>query len=429
MISTQKIVEMIESGELDSIISQLYGESTAIIDSQRTRYIQAVCEFENIYGRDRMVSIYSVPGRTEMAGNHTDHNNGLVLAAAVDLDIVAIISPNNDNTIRVQSEGFATMDVVKLDDISVQASEKGHASSLLRGVAAGFTQMKGQVHGFDAYTTSNVLKGSGLSSSAAFEICLGNVLNGEFNGNRFTPIQLALIAQYAENKYYGKPSGLMDQAACSVGGVVQFDFEKSNNPDIKRIRFDLSKHHLSLVITDTGGDHSGMDEEYASIRSDMGKVASQYGAKVLREVKEETVLAQIPSLRASVGDRAVLRALHYFAENRRVKAMAKAIVEGDAKHFLCTVTACGHSSFEYNQNAYSLSNLDQQGIPLALAVSQAVIGDDGAWRLQGGGFAGTIQAYVPASKVEVYVKQMRTVFGPGACHIVQFRNIGGTKVL
>lgn len=429
MASTAGLKEIIKAGQWDDVFARLYGGATEVLHRQRKRYIEALEGFEGVHGAREEVRIYSTPGRTEIGGNHTDHNNGLVMAAAVNLDIIAVVAKNNGHFARVHSKGFANPDIVDLTYLERVNLEYGKSSALVRGVAAGIKQRGGFVDGFDAYTMNDVLAGSGLSSSAAFEVCMAAVLNGEYNQNRFSAVELGQIGQYAENVFFGKPSGLMDQTACAVGGAITIDFADTENPVVKAIPFDLATFGHRLVITDTGGSHANLTDEYAAVRREMEAVAEVFGKKVLREVPREDFFKKMKNVRCELGDRAVLRALHFYEECRRVPLLAGAIETSDFAAFLRLIREGGHSSFEYNQNAYSVQDVKEQGVPLGLALSQMVLGEEGAWRLQGGGFAGTIQAFVPEALLTAYCRQLEAVFGDGACHVLTVRAQGTGEVM
>lgn len=428
MQTIQEIKKSIGCGLWDASLIRLYGQRTAVLARQRQRYIDALDQFAALFGEKREVNLYSVPGRTEIGGNHTDHNHGVVLAGAVDLDVIAVVGQNDESIVRVQSKGFEGMDVVDLANLSPVPEETGHSASLIRGVAAGIARENGTVGGFDAYTVSDVLRGSGLSSSAAFEVLLGAIWNGEYNADRFSPIDIAQISQYAENAFFGKPSGLMDQMACSVGGVITIDFADPAAPSVEKVTLDLEKYGYALCITDTKGSHAALTGEYAAVRSEMEAAAGCFGKKVLREVEEDAFFAEIARVRREVGDRAVLRAIHFFADSRRAAQMRNAVKEDRFPDFLRLITEGGHSSFEYNQNAYSAASPQEQGVSLGLALSQRILNGRGAWRLHGGGFAGTIQAFVPLDLVETFQKTMDNVFGAGACHILNVRADGAVRL-
>ena len=426
-----QLKKQIQEGVYDAAFSALYGSEPATLAAQRERYSTLVDRFAEEYGADREVRLYSAPGRTEIGGNHTDHNNGVVMAAAVNLDVVAVVSPNEDNVVRVKSYGFDKIDDVDLSILTPQKREMEHSAGLIRGVAAGFVEAGGKVGGFDAYTTSDVLRGSGLSSSAAFEVCMGAIFRGEYNDNdmeKFSQVKIAQIGQYAENVFFGKPCGLMDQTACAVGSAITIDFKDPANPVVGTAKFDLATHNFALCISDTKGSHADLTDDYAAIRREMESVAEQFGKPVLREVDEQEFLKAIPSLRNKVGDRAVVRAIHFYNDCRRAADLCAAIRDDRFEEFLQLVIEGGHSSFEFNQNAYSIKNPQEQGVPLALAISQKVLKGRGAWRLQGGGFAGTIQAFVPVDLLEEYRAAIDALFGEGSCHVLSVRNYGAVPV-
>ena len=426
-----QLKKQIQEGVYDAAFSALYGSEPATLAAQRERYSTLVDRFAEEYGADREVRLYSAPGRTEIGGNHTDHNNGVVMAAAVNLDVVAVVSPNEDNVVRVKSYGFDKIDDVDLSILTPQKREMEHSAGLIRGVAAGFVEAGGKVGGFDAYTTSDVLRGSGLSSSAAFEVCMGAIFRGEYNDNdmeKFSQVKIAQIGQYAENVLFGKPCGLMDQTACAVGSAITIDFKDPANPVVGTAKFDLATHNFALCISDTKGSHADLTDDYAAIRREMESVAEQFGKPVLREVDEQEFLKAIPTLRRKVGDRAVVRAIHFYNDCRRAADLCAAIRDDRFEEFLQLVIEGGHSSFEFNQNAYSIKNPQEQGVPLALAISQKVLKGRGAWRLQGGGFAGTIQAFVPVDLLEEYRAAIDALFGEGSCHVLSVRNYGAVPV-
>ena len=427
MATPTQMTEQLRQGAHDAALEKLYGSEA--LPRQKERYTRCIATFAEHYGDDRDISIYSAPGRTEIGGNHTDHNNGLVLAAAVNLDIIAVVAKSESATVRLRSEGFSKEDVVDIGDLAVHPEEEGRSSALIRGVAAGIAEAGGQIGGFDAFTTSDVLKGSGLSSSAAFEVCLGEIFNGEFCEGRFNPVQIAMFGQRAENVFFGKPSGLMDQTACSVGSVVGIDFEDPANPVVQKVELDTAAFGCALVITDTKGDHADLTSEYAAIRAEMEQVAQTFGQPLLRRVPRDAFMQKIPALRQQLGDRAVLRAIHYYEECRRVPQLIEAIRAGEYSRFLALITESGHSSFEYNQNAYASAQPKNQGVPLGLALSQLALDGRGAYRLQGGGFAGTIQAFVPLDLLDAYCGALGAVFGADACHVLSVRGVGGTRVI
>ena len=416
----------INSGALDKTLVYIYGE--AALSHQKARYLTAIDEFEKIYG-DRDISLFSVAGRSELSGNHTDHNHGCVVAASIDLDIIAVASKRDDTVIRIKSEGFPE-DVVDTAVYTAPVTGKfGTSESIIAGMAAGFTKNGHSIGGFDAYTTSNVLKGSGLSSSAAFEDMVGNILSHMYNDGKVDNVEIAMLAQYSENVFFGKPCGLMDQVACAVGGIVAIDFADPAAPVIDKVDFDLSAKGYNLCIVNTGGNHADLTDDYASVPAEMKAVAAHFGKKVLRELDENDVIAAIPALREKVGDRAILRALHFFNENKRVAKQKAALLDGDLDAFFAEVIASGRSSFCYLQNVYTSKNLSEQGLSLALCLAEQYLSDKrAAWRVHGGGFAGTIQSFVPAEAVEGYRAIMDATFGEGKCIVLRIRPVGAVKV-
>lgn len=405
-------------------IKELYGDENQA--SQTERYKKAVQSFKELYG-DCEYRVFSASGRTEVGGNHTDHNFGKVLAAGVSLDVIAVVKQTDDNIIEVKSEGFPK-DVVDISDLSIHADEEGKSSSLIRGVAAGFNNKNYGIGGFKAYTTSNVLKGSGLSSSAAFEVLIGTILNYLYNNLKATNVEIAQIAQYAENVYFGKPSGLMDQMASSVGSFITIDFKDPENPVIEKIDFDFNNSGHSLCIVDTKGNHADLTPEYAAIPQEMKAVAGFFGKQVLREITLSDVLENIAELRNKYGDRAVLRALHFLNENETVDREAKALQDGDFNAFLKEITNSGNSSYKYLQNIYANKSPEEQGLAIGLNLAEMVLDGEGACRVHGGGFAGTIQAFVPNSKLEKFKETLNGCFGDGSCHVISIRPVGGIEV-
>ncbi len=415
------------SGEYDGRLGYIYGE--AAILRQRERYIAAIDAFVSLYGADREAALFSVAGRSELSGNHTDHNHGRVIAASIDLDIIAVASPNGEDMIRVKSEGFHE-DVIDINAFtSPRETPEGHSDELIVGMVAGFRNNGYAVGGFDAYTTSNVLKGSGISSSAAFEDMIGNILNHVYNDGRIDNVEIAKMAQYAENVFFGKPCGLMDQVACAVGGIVAIDFADPKSPIINKLDVDISGAGYNLCITNTGGNHADLTEDYASVPAEMKSIAAYFGKSVLRDLTEENVVASMPLLRAQYSDRAILRALHFFSENRRVAEQTEALANGDLDAFFANVIASGRSSYCYLQNVYTTKNVAEQGLSLALCLSERLLAHKkAAWRVHGGGFAGTIQAFVPTADVTAYREAMDAAFGAGACMVLRIRPVGAIKL-
>ena len=394
---------------------------------QLKRYAKAAEEFEKLFAA-KPTAFFCAPGRTEVGGNHTDHNLGCVLAAGVSLDIIAAVTPTEDGYITVKSEGFPA-DVVDICDTEPREDEKNTSSALIRGMADGFKNKGFKLGGFKAYMTSEVLQGSGLSSSAAYEVIIGTILNGLYNDGKVGDVEIAKLAQYAENVHFGKPSGLMDQMASSVGGLITIDFKDKEEPLIQCVNYDFEESGHKLCIIDTKGSHADLTPEYAAIPPEMKSVAEYFGKTVLREIDKETVMENLPALREKCGDRAVLRALHFFDENQRVAKQAAALEKGDFKEFLRLINESGESSLAYLQNIFSAVNVREQGLTVALYLAKQLLAGEGACRVHGGGFAGTIQAFVPENKLETFREGMDRVFGEGACHVLTIRNCGGTKVL
>lgn len=420
-------------GELYETIKHLYVCDDAECEVQERRYAEAADCFAALFGEDREAYAFSAPGRSEVGGNHTDHQRGHVLAAAVNLDVIAIVSKNDDNMIRIKSQGYP-QDNIDLSDLTAHKEEENTSAAVIRGIAAKFTEMGYKVGGFDAYTTSQVLGGSGLSSSAAFEVLVGTVINSLFCEGKESAMKIAQIGQYAENVYFGKPSGLMDQAASSVGGFVAIDFFDKENPVAEQLRFDFANCGYTLCIVDTHASHADLTPDYAAIPREMKDVAAYFGKEVLSEVPEETFYDHIPELRRSVGDRPVLRAMHFYDEDRRAQQEAAALNRGDFAAFKHLVCSSGYSSFMYLQNVYSASRSDQQSVSITLGLvahyaEHAAEKYSVAWRVHGGGFAGTVQAFVPNRYVQHFAKEMDSYLGEGSCHLLKIRPVGGVQLL
>lgn len=398
------------------------------VEAQKARYETITAGYEECYGKAQELSYFSAPGRTEVGGNHTDHNHGCVLAAAVNLDIVAAAAKNDDNVVRLKSLEYPGMDVIDLNDLAPQEKEMEKAASLIRGVCARCRELGYTVGGFNAYTATQVLKGSGLSSSAAFEVVIVTAISHLFNDGAIDAVIAAQIAQYAENVYFGKPSGLMDQTASSVGGFTAIDFHDPKKPVLEKVDFDLAKYNHALCIVDTGGNHADLTGDYAAIPVEMKSVARLLGAEVLRDADEGEFWNRLGELRQKVGDRAVLRAMHFFSDNRTAQEEAALLKAGDFDGFKEKIIASGRSSATRLQNVFACSNPSEQGLSLALAVSEKLLAGKGAWRVHGGGFAGTIQAFVPVEMLEEYRSAMEAVFGEGTCHVLSIRSAGGVQV-
>jgi galactokinase len=428
LMQTTKIKEVLsQSSAISKTLSYIYGSGEAVI-SQTARYIKAVNEFETLFGTDREAELYSAPGRTEIGGNHTDHQCGRVLAAAVNLDVIAVASKSANNIICIKSEGHK-IDRIGLSTLDAIPAEANTAAALIRGVAARFKILGFYIGGFDAYTTSNVLKGSGLSSSAAFEVLIGTIINHMFNNNTVDAIKIAQIGQYAENNYFGKPCGLMDQTTSSVGGFVEIDFKEKENPIVQKIDFDFASSGYALCIVNTGGNHADLTSDYASIPFEMHEIAKRFGKEVLRDVDKTKFFAEIGNLRDKVSDRSLLRAIHFFDDNDRVSKQVDALKSNNFNEFMKLIIESGKSSYMYLQNVYTCKNPSEQGISLALAISEAKLAGCGAWRVHGGGFAGTIQAFVPKNQLDSYRQIIEAVFGTGSCYVLSIRPVGGIKVM
>lgn len=421
MISSQTLQTELQNGKYNTQLTYLYGD--AAVKEQQARYEAAVCRFVELYGHCDDTWLCSAPGRTEIGGNHTDHNHGCVLAAAVNLDVIAVITKTDDNTATITSEGYPE-DVINFADLSVNPSEYNTSASLVRGMADAFLKNGYRIGGFKAYMTSNVLKGSGLSSSAAFEVLVGTILNHLYNDGTVDAVSIAKMAQFAENVHFGKPSGLMDQMASSVGGIITIDFADTNAPVIQKVAFDFAAVKHRLCIVDVGGNHADLTHEYAAITTEMKQISNALGVSHLRQTDYAALLPAIPALREQYGDRAVLRALHFFADNARVGKQVAALQGGDFEAFKQLVIESGHSSFEYLQNIYPAGTTKKQEMALALALAQKVLGSKGAFRVHGGGFGGTTQNFVPEDLVEEFINTMESVFGKNSCHVLSIRPCG-----
>ncbi|WP_294824667.1 galactokinase family protein [uncultured Eubacterium sp.] len=426
-MNVNELIAAINDGTYDENLKAVYVTDEAV-QSQKPRYVETLNDFGELFGYDREVNIMSAPGRTEVCGNHTDHNNGKVLAASINLDAIAVVSKNDDNIIRVKSKGHK-MNVVDLNDLVPNEANFGSSTTLVQGVAATIKNLGYTVAGFDACTASDVMGGSGLSSSAAFEVLLGSVLSYMFNDGKISPVEIAKVAQYSENVFFGKPCGLLDQMASSVGTFVTIDFKSTKDPVIKKIDFDFSKSGHSLCIVDTHGNHSDLTDDYAAVRTEMESVAQALGKNVLREVSYEEFFAALPELTGRVNDRAILRAIHFFNENKRVEKAVECLENNDFEGFKQVIIDSGRSSFMLNQNVYTPKNPTEQKLSLALAISKELLDGKGAWRVHGGGFAGTIQAFVPNDMLDTYKKTIEGVFGEGSCHVLIIRPVGGTQVI
>ena len=417
------IKSKITNGAYDDSFSMLYGD----VSAARARYLRACESFEGIFSEKENIRLFSAPGRTEVGGNHTDHQHGCVLAGGVNLDVIAVTAPNNDGKVRIKSEGY-DMDVIDITELEKNTAEHGRASALIRGVLSRFKELGADISGFNAYTTSNVLKGSGLSSSAAFEVLVGNIVNGMFFNNKADEITIAKIGQYAEREYFGKPCGLLDQMASSLGGFTYADFFNPAEPITEKINLDIHSFGYTLCVVDTGGNHANLTQDYADITIECKEISNKLGVDFLRDADQNRFYNSIAELRRACGDRAVLRAFHFFNENDRVEKQKAALKAGDFEGFLKLVNESGESSYDYLQNLYSNSAVSEQGLPLAIALTKKFLNGKGACRVHGGGFAGTIQCYIPSELLADYKKTIEAVFGENSCCVLNIRPVGGYEI-
>lgn len=427
-MKANELKKYVLDGKIDASLMEDCAVAPEKIEEKREKIAKAVDSFTELYG-DVDAYLLSVGGRSEISGNHTDHNRGKVLAAAVNLDIIAVAAKTYDGTVTVKSEGFDA-DTVLASEIAEPIEERKFTSAaIIAGMERAFLDRGYSTGGFVAYTVSNVLKGSGLSSSAAFEVMIGNIINHLYNDGRVDNVEIAKMAQFAENVYFGKPCGLMDQMACAVGGFIYIDFEDVSDPVIEKQDFDLSRAGYDLCITDTGGNHADLNEDYASVPAEMKAVAALFEKDVLRDVSEEELIENAGMIRERLGDRHLLRALHFVTENKRVALQAKALGEGDTEAFFENVIASGLSSFRYLQNVYTTKNVGEQGLSTALCLTELFLRQKGgAYRVHGGGFAGTIQAFVPCEYTGEYKKYMEKTFGCGKCHVLSVRRKGAIRL-
>ena len=424
------LLKALRGGEYDPALAALYAldGSQASLDRARDRAGRTVRSLMDSFSPVGEAALFSGPGRTEIGGNHTDHQHGHVLCGSVDMDMLACAAPNGKNVIRILSEGYPALEV-GLDDLSVRPSDVNTSAALVRGVAAKIRELGDYpLTGFDAYVTSTVLSGSGLSSSAAYETLVGNIFNHFCCGDKLDPVTIAKIGQYAENVHFGKPCGLMDQMGSSVGGAVAIDFADPADPVVERADYDFSRSGHTLCIVDTCSSHGDLTGDYADITLEMGGVAAHFGKTVLREVPEADFRSAIPALRKECGDRAVLRALHFYDDDRRAVEEAHALEEGDFHRFLGLVNSSGISSALHLQNTWSIADPKQQAIPVVLAVGRELLEGTGAIRVHGGGFAGTVQAFVPNEKLDAFKSGMEALLGQGKCHVLHIRPAGGCVV-
>lgn len=416
------------TGETRSLLQTLYGIKPGVIEAQTARYARLLDSFTSAFPAARDMAFYSTPGRTEVGGNHTDHNAGRVLAAAVDLDVAAVAAPAPVPTIVIESEGYPRQ-TVEIRDLEQRESEKYTSVALTRGVCARFHQLGYEMGGFNACMSSRVMKGSGLSSSAAYEVMVATILNHLYNAGAIPDVEIARISQFSENNFFGKPCGLMDQTTCQIGGFVTIDFKDFARPIVRKVDYDFSASGHALMIVDTGGSHADLNDDYASVEQEMKAVARALGGSVLRQFSRERLLAELPLLRDRLkNDRAILRALHFYNDDRRVVEQVDALESQDFPRFLGYVVESGRSSWMLCQNCYSHNAIVEQGVSLALAMSEDLLSGRGAWRVHGGGFAGTIQAFVPWDLTADYGCAMRRVFGEQSCHELMVRPLGSLRL-
>ena len=413
----------IQNGKYDDQFSMLYPN----VEMARERFISACDEYEKLYGECQNVRIFSAPGRTEVGGNHTDHQHGCVVAGGVDMDVIAIVGENDDNVIRIKSKGY-NMDTVNVGEFDAKEKEIGRACALIRGVCAKFDSLGYAIKGFNAYTTSNVLKGSGLSSSAAFEVLIANILNGLFANNEVDAIEMAKISQFAEREYFGKPCGLLDQMASSLGGFTYADFNNPSEPITEKIDLDIKKYGYTLCVVDTGGNHANLTQDYADITIECKQISNALGVEFLRDANVDKFYSSLASLRKEFGERAVLRAFHFFNEQERVLKQREALLGGNFDAFLQLVNESGQSSYDYLQNLYSTSNVKEQGLSLGIALTKKFLNGEGACRVHGGGFAGTIQCYIPTERLADYKQMIEAVYGENSCSVLSIRPVGGYEI-
>ncbi len=423
------LLSSLRAGDHDGALAALYALDGAqsSLDRARDRACRTAGNLMKTFAPSGAAVLFSGPGRTEIGGNHTDHQHGRVLCGSVDMDMLACAAPNGKNVIRIQSEGYPALEV-ELEELAVRPGEANTSAALVRGVAARVRELGYSLTGFDACVTSTVLSGSGLSSSAAYEVLVGNILNRFSCGGALDAVTIAKIGQYAENVYFGKPCGLMDQMGSSVGGAVAIDFANPADPVVEKVDYDFSQSGHALCIVDTVSSHGDLTGDYAAVTQEMGAVAAHFGRSVLREVPEDNFRAELPALRKACGDRAVLRALHFYDDDRRAVQEAQALKDGDFGRFLTLVNASGRSSSLHLQNTWSTADPRQQAIPVVLALGAELLEGQGAIRVHGGGFAGTVQAFVPNNRLEGFRSGMEGLLGAGTCHVLYIRPQGGCVV-
>lgn len=414
-----------EIHKLKSVLIQIYGQESITVETQFARYNTLMENFTSKFGNQEL-HFFSSPGRTEIGGNHTDHNHGRVIAGSINLDSIAIAAKNQEDRVNIYSDGYKEPFLVDLKNLEIDEKEKGTTTSLIRGIASRLKQLGYHIGGFDACMTSDVLIGSGLSSSASMEVLIGTIFNTFFNNGSIPPEEIAIIGQYAENKYFGKPCGLMDQVACAMGGIISIDFKNPEDPEIKKVDFNFDAQNYKILVVDTGGNHADLTDDYASIPAEMKSVAQVFGQEVCRGITLADLISNVKNLRMKSGDRALLRALHFIEENERVVDQVKALENDNFKLFLDLVKDSGNSSYKRLQNINTAKNAHEQGVALALALSENYIAEinEGACRVHGGGFAGTIQLFLPADRVKKFIDLMDLTFGENSVHVLNIRALG-----
>ncbi len=427
MTKVSSLIEKINNGA-NPLFKKLYGANPDTLKAQANRYAILMDSFKSKF-KINEVMLFSSPGRTEIGGNHTDHNFGRVLAGAVNLDNIAVAAPNGTNVIKISSIGYPDFEV-DINNLNIDESLFYTSTAVVKGICARMKEVGYKIGGFNACIDGNVPKGSGLSSSASFEVLIGSIINHLFNEGKMGAVENAIIGQWSENNFFGKPCGLMDQTACSVGGLITIDFKDPANPIVKEVNFDFVSTGYALVITDVGGGHDdpASQEEYASLPKDMKAVAAALGKNVLREVTLDEIVDKAPEIRAKVGDRPFLRAMHFQGDNNRVLSQVSALENNDFNNFLKLVVESGYSSYMYNQNIYDVVHPNEQVVSVGLALSEMILKGKGAWRVHGGGFGGTIQAFVPQELLDKYVSTLEHVYGNGKCHKLFIRSEGSIKL-
>ena len=420
-----KLLEDFKNNQYNNMLLDLYADDK-LLDYQNNRFQKAISKFIELYG-DNHVEIYSGAGRSEVGGNHTDHQHGCVLAASINLDAIGIVS-KQEHIIKIVSDEF-DINPIDIYDLDKRDEEEGTSEGLIRGVVYRLKELGYNIGGFHAFITSDVLMGAGLSSSASFEVLIGTIISGLYNDMNIDMVTIAKAGQFAENVYFGKPCGLMDQCACAVGGLISIDFNDPENTIIKSVDIDFSKHQHSLCIVDTKGSHADLTDEYAAVPQEMNEVAKYFDKEFLRDVDEKRFYERLAEVREKCGDRAVLRAIHFFEENKRVQQLVEALTNHQFDQFKELIKASGNSSYKFLQNVYASSDPHNQAVSVALAMSELILGDNGVCRVHGGGFAGTIQAFVKDEYVETYNEEIEKVIGKDSCHVLKIRNYGGKKVL